>query len=355
MLTNDNVRLEWHVMRRSVGTAAVLAVLLPALVLVWIRMRTDDRLDAISPVPSPITHVVESRPDTRAVGVSVEIRWLDGETVAAPSWSGTVTGLHLSPGDVIGSNDLVASVDGIDRVAITTPTPLYRHLGRGDTGDDVAHLQAVLAGMGWFDGDADGRYGPGTVAAVRAFATYLGVARPDGRFDPAWVVWLPSTSFAVGSVDATVGFPAPAPGTAWLRGPQVVAEVTLVQADGARLKLDGDAWELWIGDAVVALHDGLPNLQDMERVTQRPSDGETTVSVSGRVLRADAPDVPVVPAAAVVAGTDGEHCVYTPEGAPLPVVLGRGETGTVFIDSGVETGTRILVNPADVIADPSCR
>lgn len=53
----------------------------------------------------------------------------------------------------------------------------------GDTGSQVETLQRELAGLGYAPGTIDGNYGPGTVTAVKAFQTAIGLA-PDGVVGP---------------------------------------------------------------------------------------------------------------------------------------------------------------------------
>ncbi|HKB94722.1 MAG TPA: peptidoglycan-binding protein [Gaiellaceae bacterium] len=53
----------------------------------------------------------------------------------------------------------------------------------GDTGSQVETLQRELAGLGYAPGTIDGNYGSGTVTAVKAFQTAVGLT-PDGVVGP---------------------------------------------------------------------------------------------------------------------------------------------------------------------------
>jgi hypothetical protein len=55
--------------------------------------------------------------------------------------------------------------------------PVERTLGRGDAGTDVARMQLALADLG-ADVRVDGRLGPATISAIRAFQDCFGVTRP---------------------------------------------------------------------------------------------------------------------------------------------------------------------------------
>lgn len=61
-----------------------------------------------------------------------------------------------------------------DPAAIPSPTPRLFKLG--SKGDDVLQLQRRLAELGYYTGDADGAYGPGTESAVLAFQKQTGLS-----------------------------------------------------------------------------------------------------------------------------------------------------------------------------------
>ncbi|MGN0762880.1 MAG: peptidoglycan-binding protein, partial [Aristaeellaceae bacterium] len=59
-----------------------------------------------------------------------------------------------------------------------------RTLRKGYTGDDVKSLQTRLKALGYYTGSIDGKYGSGTVAAVKAFQKAAGLQQ-DGIAGPA--------------------------------------------------------------------------------------------------------------------------------------------------------------------------
>ena len=69
----------------------------------------------------------------------------------------------------------ISSVSGTGIVypAAPTPEPVLR---RGATGDEVVALQSRLTELGYYAGDIDGQFGPGTRDAVTLFQKANGLA-----------------------------------------------------------------------------------------------------------------------------------------------------------------------------------
>ncbi len=95
--------------------------------------------------------------------------------------------------------------------------------------DAISCLQKRLAELGFYNGDADGDFGPLTDAAVRAFQTEaFGIAEADGKVGPKTLAAL-----AAGGAPATSA--APATVKSWLR----LTRTTTKDTSGCfRLKLD---------------------------------------------------------------------------------------------------------------------
>jgi HlyD family secretion protein len=85
----------------------------------------------------------------------------------------THVGAVVQPGQVL--------VDVSDRPVFVLPgaVPAFRDMVQGDSGGDIAELQAALAGLGYGTGtDAVGVFGTGTAAAVRQFYAAIGYGVP---------------------------------------------------------------------------------------------------------------------------------------------------------------------------------
>ena len=79
----------------------------------------------------------------------------------------------MSPGNVI------IEVAGQPFFVFQGTVPAYRDMAPGESGSDIAQLQAGLGSLGFSTGgDTSGAYGPGTSAAVAAFYQSLGYKAP---------------------------------------------------------------------------------------------------------------------------------------------------------------------------------
>lgn len=333
---------------------ALSVVVVPVGLLVWLRTETADRLSGLEPEPVAVVVLAESREvsDTRAVTV-VPV-WGAAPEVLAPSWFGTVTSVAVEPGDVVVSGDAVMKVDGVVRAAAATPEPFWRPLGRRDRGSDVEALQGWLAEVGTYEGDIDGVYGRDTETAMKEWAASLGVAKPDGSFDPSWVLWLPGKRFSVSSVEATVGAPAPATGSPVLVGAVPLVSVELRDQDSRRFVETGE-WVLQVGDVEAPVVDGKVTDAGLEMLAEALD--QAGEFASGRVQRAEPVKVLEIPATAVVANASGDTCVFVPAGdgfEPRPVMVGGGQLSRVDIAEGLEARDEVLVNPQDLFDAPTC-
>ena len=313
--------------------ASVLVVAVPAGLLVWLRSSTVERLSGLEPEPVAVVVPVESREvsDRRAV-----------------------TSVAVKPGVAVSSGDVVVSVDGVDRVAVATAEPFWRRLQRRDAGPDVAMLEAWLAEAGFYEGPLDGVFGRGLTAAVKAWAESLGVVKPDGVFDPGWVLWLPEDGFVVGEVTLRAGAPVPGAGAPVLVGATPLVEVSLRDQNDRRFVETGE-WILEVGEVEVPVVDGAVTGEGLG-VLESVLDPEEAFA-SGRIRRAEPLAVVEVPATAVVADAEGATCVFVPDGdgfVARGVVLAGGRVSRVDVAEGLEAGGEVLVNPQDVFDAPSC-
>ncbi|RYF52394.1 MAG: peptidoglycan-binding protein, partial [Comamonadaceae bacterium] len=96
--------------------------------------------------------------------------------------SGVVTRVHVRPGDEVRQGDRLYAVDERTVVVARGTVPAYRSLARGDEGEDVRQLQAMLKAVGFYAGERDGRMGLATVLSVKAWQESIGV-RPTGSVE----------------------------------------------------------------------------------------------------------------------------------------------------------------------------
>jgi hypothetical protein len=90
-----------------------------------------------------------------------------------------VTKIFLKRGSTVQPGEVIVEVAGRPLFVFRGSVPAYRNLQPGESGTDVAQLQAGLESIGYSTGgDASGVYGPGTAAAVAAYYTALGYSVP---------------------------------------------------------------------------------------------------------------------------------------------------------------------------------
>lgn len=96
-----------------------------------------------------------------------------------------VTKIFKPPGSFVSPGNVIIEVAGQPFFVFRGTVPAYRDMAPGETGSDIAQLQAGLAALGFSVGaDTSGVYGRGTAAAVAAFYHSLGYAVPAVRAGP---------------------------------------------------------------------------------------------------------------------------------------------------------------------------
>lgn len=165
--------------RRSLRALAVLAVLVLVAGAGYLAgRRVADRsaeadAEARPPPPTALTEpVVHARiaptvtgPATISAGAQTAIDCL-------PAMEGDArkvfTKAPVESGSSVAEGSVLAEVNGRPVIALVGAAPAYRDLRPDDRGGDVAQLQEALSRLGFFDGQADGHYGPATWNALAA-------------------------------------------------------------------------------------------------------------------------------------------------------------------------------------------
>src|SRR5215831_8188567 len=102
-----------------------------------------------------------------------------GGTAAGRNVQQVVTKIYRPPGSTVRPGNVIIEVAGRPLFVLPGRVPAYRDLAPGESGSDVAQLQAGLGSLGFgVGGDASGVYGAGTGAAVAAFYRSLGYPVP---------------------------------------------------------------------------------------------------------------------------------------------------------------------------------
>lgn len=306
--------------------------------------------------------------------VDIALGWASTSGLVAPAWSGLVTNVSTRPGSTINSGDVVASVNGVKRIALHTTVPFHRPLSRGDRGTDVQALNRYLKSRKWPHAESRS-FTEATERGVRRLAQWLGASGAAGRFDPAWVLYLPTESLEVPMLRLTVGSPAPAQGTALVPSSARLQSATLVTAG----LLFSQSSQPAAPDATDS--GSLPNPTIPDEFTFVAAEGDI-LSVSGTPVPMEPPgsDLPdsslpllerlvantgqdhlggviarelyeaswVVPAASVFASPDGVTCVLfrledTVTGIPVQVT--GASAGSSTVTGPLAEAGQVLVSP----------
>jgi membrane fusion protein, multidrug efflux system len=90
-----------------------------------------------------------------------------------------VTKIFHPQGSFVSPGNVILEVAGRPFFVFQGTVPAYRDMAPGESGSDIAQLQAGLEALGFgIGGDASGVYGPGTGAAVAAFYQSVGYKAP---------------------------------------------------------------------------------------------------------------------------------------------------------------------------------
>ena len=90
-----------------------------------------------------------------------------------------VTKIFHPQGSFVAPGNVILEVAGRPFFVFQGTVPAYRDMAPGESGSDIAQLQAGLEGLGFsVGGDASGVYGAGTSAAVAAFYQSVGYTAP---------------------------------------------------------------------------------------------------------------------------------------------------------------------------------
>lgn len=339
---------------RSVAAAACLGAVVLVMVgavagLALVPQPVPSSLAAGAPVTAaPVTY--ESFDDARRSTFTAVTR--PGVDIAVMR-AGTVTSSTCQAGASMSSGDVPLTVDATPVVALHTGYPLWRDLAAGDTGPDVAAVQAELARLGYAPGTS-GVLDRSTRKALVAFFTDRGVSHPDGSLARASLLWLPSSELVVAACAV-----APA---------EAVAPGQIIASSGERLVALQPAMaavEATPGDRVLTVNGVSGPVGADGRVTDPAvlAAVEASADYAFAGLQAEngadsqlaftttlaAPlDTAVLPAAALF-GVSGTSACLSSHGVVHPVTVVTSMLGSTYvtIDDGATPATVDLTSPAD--------
>jgi len=338
---------------------AGVVVLIPVGFLAGLLVSTD-RLSNLPGPPEPFVEPVQVIEFDERIGVAATLQWAEGPALYAPAWSGTVGRIDMQPGDLLETGKPIGSIDGVSRLAVATPEPLYRFLREGDRGIDVGWLHQVLVELGYLSvlpPDPE-LVSSASLTAIRSLAKQLGVGGRVSAFDPGWFLWMPVNTFEVASTELILGGQAPSPGAAVVVGPVRLVGITLQSLEGGPLQLSpGPEYRFSVGDLSFPLNPETATMdaQHLEEL------GDTLVpfteTMAGTVHRAAPLSVWAIPSAAIMSGASGQLCIWVESSAsyqPIQVRPVSARAGITFVEPSKESTIRVLHNPVEILSEPSC-
>lgn len=302
--------------------------------------------------------------------VEIELRWGEPSVLVAPGWTGLVQAVGPVKGGMLQSGDLIATVDGVRRVAVQSTIPFADQLRAGDRGTEVIQLQKFLKAQGLLS-KVSGTFDHECLTAVRKFAQAIGVSTPEKveAFLPEWVVFLPREA-QVQKVDLVVGAPAPTPGSVIATiAPDLlfgaVAEQGGVadpnpdqdstnpsndQVPTSRLNLDTDE-TLWFDGKLLALEKDRSSLsrrslQELAAIVPGGASkaaATVTTSVSGSAW--------IVPSSAVTLDSRGSSCVVVHGSKSDQIVkieIRKAINGELVVSGALHPEDKVRIFPSGV-------
>lgn len=298
-----------------------------------------------------------------AVGSSITLNTVaawEQVPAGANRTAGVVTGVRIAPGDVVSPGSVLFEVDLRPVVVAEGEVPAFRALAQGAEGADVAQLQHLLAELGFYRGEQDGGFGPGTGRAVRGWQDSLGI-EDDGVVQPGDVLFVPTLPGRVALAPELVFR------GATLAGGEAVVSVLGAEpsfrvpstVQQAAMMPVGTRVEITVGDqtwgASVAGQEPAADGSDQVDVVLQGEDGGSIcgeqcgfVPVEGeslltsRIITQQTMSGLVVPSAALWTDADGSVSVIDDVGRSHPIEVVASSQGMSVID-GAAAGMRVRV------------
>lgn len=313
--------------------------------------------DPLTAPREPVRYVVEVGSVGHSFSFTAMASW-DLVPVGRHAGTGVVTSVALTPGELVGSGEVVYTV-GLQPVVVALgDVPMFRSLGLRTKGPDVFQLQTMLTDLGFFNGDIDGNFGRSTRVAVRSWQDSLGV-QDDGRVgvgDIVFVASLPGRLVLGESVT---------------RGARLGdGEITVFAVVGDpefRVPLSSEQGNLvpLLAEVIVTYPGGVWNARIERAVEIEPGrldlvlvglDGGSVCGVEcakwvslegGTMFRSEIvviPDTsgPVVPVGAITVDAGNRPSVTLTDGSLLEVTIVESADGLAVVE-GIDAGTEILL------------
>ncbi|MBX9246714.1 peptidoglycan-binding protein [Actinotalea ferrariae] len=306
-------------------------------------MADTSPLRSDTPAAPVITNVEPGKQDGRQT-VTVTVEHGQARSVTSTT-DGVVTQVDLVAGQSVADGAPAFVADGSPVTVYVAEAPMYRDLTSGTSGDDVRDVQSFLQRLG-YDVAPDGRLGPDTARAIRAFNRDRGRPQDEDVLRRDSVLWVAPASTVPQAVHLRVGDPVSDGSEVYLPVSTTRLVVSTDPVDAQRT--------LRVADVEVLLAAGRNVVDDPGAVSVVVGALGDEVSSTATVQLTEPEVVGLVPATAVVTDPHGVTCMW-PSSTSAPTVLTdvTGIWGTVHVPVNL-IGTEVLVNPRQVREDLSC-
>jgi len=335
-------------------------------------------------IESPASIAAESEPPPEAVitapVVSMELS-IDIVTRGDVSYGTSTPVIIEQPPALLGARPLYTALPSVDDtlsdggvalevsfrpvILLEGLYPSVRDMEPGLEGPDVVQLQTALSRLGFYQGDADGKFGPGTQAAVADLYASLGYAAVGADrgvrhvvVPQAEILFVEHSPVRVASVDATIGDdPTTTRSPITISGTTMSISAAIAPADASRIEtgqavsiVDDSTGETTPGQVTAIAsrsgtdtdHPGLVIVDVAPTEETKYLEG-INVKLTIAIQHTDGP-VLAVPAGAVFTGVDGA--------SHLEVLTPSGETRLLDVQTGITANGMIEVSPVAGLLTP---
>ncbi|SFR78407.1 Putative peptidoglycan binding domain-containing protein [Microbacterium azadirachtae] len=264
--------------------------------------------------------------------------------------SGIVTQTSCTPGMPVASGKALLTVNGKPVIALAAKEPFYRDLGWGDKGADVDSLRGALSSLGYAV-DASGEFDDDVFDALTSLQDTENLATSDGLFHISDFLWVPMSSPAIATCEATVG-QSVGPGATVATTARILSSLSVTRA--AAEGLVPGARTVSVFEVAVTLPESgvLTDPAVLTQIANAPdSRGKLTVdkdgkaaAISGTSRLVEPLQIAAVPPASVF-GVQGLRGCVEAQGGTYPVTVVGANLGMSLVRfDGVP--------PADVLLHP---
>lgn len=268
--------------------------------------------------------------------------------------------MNVQAGQEVNVGSILYTVNLRPVVVAQGSIPAFQPLSQGSSGADVAQLQTMLATLGFYTYEVDGKFDWVTQEAVENWQASLGVEN-NGVVQAGDIIYVPNLPTRI-SLDtekvkrgATLGG-----GEEIVRGlpatPSFTIPVTASQADlmptGTRVEITGPNGETWQGYVL----DQVPNTKDdgvtvsLEGLDGASICGDQCSSIPvseeallrSRIVTVESQNGLTVPSAALLSNADGSLVLIDDQGIEHPVQVVTSAKGMSIV-TGVASGTLVRV------------